>query len=267
MLSDSQLLVFCPTFFGASQTWQVMTMVHEIAHSLAPVSGPLRITDRAYLGDRKYGDLAPGDALTNAESYASLVEELGLGTPVVPTAPADATHNCPEDWTKLLKIAAEDAQRWNRDALVAVSGRSPGFLAKYAPQCDSFLGGHTPALLDAAVDDYKKMESAFDDPIDFECEPSGGGRCDTAETYWYAIFSHLHVCPVWKNLATPGDRTEGILTGLYGYKGVVDDAAGAQPGAPRQGTPYPVLGAPQCDRRRGRAGGSGGGTPPAPPPQ
>ncbi len=266
--SDSQLLVFCPSFFSGSQTWQVMTMVHEIAHSLAPVSGPLHITDRAYLGDRKYGDLAPGEALTNAESYASLVRELGLGTPVVSTVPSDPTHDCPEDWKPLLTSAAEDAQRWNRDALGVVSDRRPDFLAEYAAQCDRFLGGHTPALLDAAVGDYTKMESAFGDPIDFECEPSGGGRCDTSETYWYAISSHLHVCPVWRNLAKQDDRTEGILAGMYGYKGDVDDAGrGRNLARLARALHFQFWAPPSVADVAAALAAPGGGTPPAPPPQ
>jgi hypothetical protein len=216
------LLVFCPSFFIADQTFQIVTMVHEIAHSLVPATQPLHITDRAYQSDRKFQDLSPGEALSNAESYAILVQQLGLGTAVASTAPKDTPHDCPPDWTPLLTGAAEDAERWNRDALVTVSDRRPGWLAGYAGLCDTYLGGHTPALLDAAVADYTKMESAFHDGIDFECEPSGGGRCDTSETYWYAIFSHLHVCPIWRKLAAADDRAEGILTGMYGYQGNVD---------------------------------------------
>ncbi len=219
--SDTQLMVFCPSFFTGSPTWQARTAVHEISHSLT--TGPhMHITDRAYQSDRKDRNLSPGEALTNAESYEMFVAEFGLNTAVESTAPTDPVHDCPADWTPLLTAAAADAQRWNRDALTAILDRRPLFLAQYASLCDNFLGGHTPALLDAAARDYRQMSSGFEDAITFECEPGGGGRCDTSETYWYAIGA-FHICPRWRARATADDRAEGILTGMYGYRGNIDN--------------------------------------------
>jgi Domain of unknown function (DUF4157) len=219
------LLVFCPSFFSSDVTFQIVAMVHEIAHSLPPSSGRLHIIDRAYQWERKYraGGLSPGEALTNAESYALFVAQLGLGTRQEATSPVDELHDCPADWKPFLLHAAADAERWNLDAQQALLNRDPGFMALYAPLCDRHIGGHSTALLDAAVHDFGHAETAFNDEIGFECEPSGGGRCDKgAQTYWYSIFSHLHVCPVWRRLVSQDDMTEGILTGMYGYKDIVD---------------------------------------------
>lgn len=219
---QGQLMVICPTFFNGDQNWRSSAMVHELAHSLTTTGDHMDITDRAYRADRKYRDLTTAEALTNAESYQMLVRQLGLGTPVASTAPADAAHDCPPAWRRALELAAGDAQRWNRDALVTVTDRRPGIISAYQAHYDRFLGGHTAAHLDAAARDFGAAEAAFRESIDFECEPGAtGGRCSHAETYWYAIWSHLHVCPVWLTHAAP-DQAEGILAGMFGYKADVD---------------------------------------------
>ncbi len=222
---DPQLLVFCPTFFGGTSIQQVRGMVHEIAHSLA-TGANMFIADRAYGSDRKYGNLAPGEALTNAESYAMLAAELGLGYAVESSAPVDPVHGCPADWTPLLAAAVADAQRWNRDALTAIVDRRPGILAQYASLCDSFLGGHASAVLDAAARDYREMLTGFSYPIDFECEPGGGGGCGALDTY--VGWPSLHVCPRWRTRATADDRAESILIGLYGDRGNVESESRRQ---------------------------------------
>jgi hypothetical protein len=265
--SGQNLMVFCPNFFRESPGERMVTAIHEVAHSLLPRSDPLFITDRAYVWERKFRNLAPGEALTNAASYSILVQEIALGSPVATTAPTDPQHDCPPDWQPLLRSAAEEAQRWNLQALNEVSDRDPAAIAQHSQWYDALLGGHTVALLDAAATDYKNMSDALGEEIDFECEPSGGGRCDTAETYWYALFSHLHVCPRWRNLASPDDRTEGILTGMYGYKGIVDDRARwrklAQLARKLHGT---FKKPPTAAQLAGGLAAPGPGTPPAPPP-
>jgi hypothetical protein len=216
-------LVFCPGFFGASQAWGVAAMIHEIAHSIPTISGPLRITDRAYQSDRLYGGLSAGEALTNAESYALLVRELAT-TQVNSTKPRDDFDDCPVDWRRALDSAVARAQRWNRDAQTVLHDSRPAFLSQWTAQATTFLGGQTTAQLTSAASAYDRMESKLHDSIDFECESDGGGRCSSDDTYWYAA-GHFHICPSWRNRPTDDDRAEGLLTGLYGYYGVTDDNA------------------------------------------
>ena len=85
--------------------------------------------------------------------------------------------------------------------------------------------------------------------------------------YWYAIFSHLHVCPVWKNLATQDDMTEGILAGLYGYKGDVDDGRRRNLARLARALHIQFWAPPSATDVAAALAAPGSGTPPAPPPQ
>ena len=215
------LLVFCPSFFGGSQNWQIEAMIHEIAHSLPPATGPLHITDRAYQSDRLYGSLSTGEALTNAESYALLVQELAVGR-AAGTAARDTYEDCPTDWRAALFTAVSRAQSWVHHAQVAVYYADPVFMAAWATQASTFLGGQSAAQLAHAASAYDQMSSKLDARLDYECETGGGGRCSTAGTYWYAI-GDFHICPSWRSLATDDDRAEALLAGLFGYYEIVDD--------------------------------------------
>lgn len=214
-------LVICPSFFTGDQTYQVRALVHEIAHSIFPAAG-MDITDRGYQSQRIYQDLTRDEALTNADSYALFVVQLGLDQPIRSTAPSDDFHDCPREWKPLVEKAAAQAQFWNRNALSDINDRRPEAITARQAEFDQFLGGHTLALIESASQAYKKVDDAFKSDVDFECEPTGGGRCDKgAETYWYAIWSNFHICPVWQKEHDPDDRTEGVLAGLYGFEGDV----------------------------------------------
>ena len=220
--AQASLLVFCPGFFGGDQTWQIETMIHEIAHSLAPATGPLRITDRAYQRDRLYGSLSPGEALTNAESYALLVQDLATG-PVRGTAPRDTYEDCPTDWRAALFRALARAENWSHHAQNITSDRRPGMMSQWATQATTFLGGQSAAQMAAAASDYRRMTARQHESVDFECEVGAtGGRCATAETYWYAA-GDFHICPLWRVLPTDDDRAESLMSGLFGYWGIVDN--------------------------------------------
>jgi hypothetical protein len=219
-VSGASLLVFCPSFFQADPVWAVTAVIHEIAHSLIS-SGPLNITDRAYQRDRLYGQLSPGEALTNAESYALLVRELATG-PVSGMPPRDTYEDCPTDWRAALSTAIARAQRWNRDAQTVVLDQRPAFLALWTGLATTFLGGQSAVQVAAAANVYNEAEVKLKEPVDFECETDGGGRCDTASTYWYAL-GDFHICPSWRNRASDDDRAESLLAGLYGYYRIVDD--------------------------------------------
>ena len=215
------LLVFCPSFFSQGQTWQIEAMIHEIAHSLPPASGPLHITDRAYQSDRLYGSLSPGEALTNAESYALLVQELATG-PVGGTAARDTYEDCPADWRAALFTAMARAQGWTHHAQVVLHDSSPTFMAGWATQATTFLGGQSAAQLGPATSAYDQAGAKQNEKLDFECETDGGGRCATSTTYWYAI-GDFHICPGWRALPTDDDRAEALLAGLFGYYRIVED--------------------------------------------
>ena len=105
---------FCPAFFKRSEPRATVAVLHEIAHTAtgAPIS------DRAYEGERRLRGateptgLSGAEALTNAESYAESIAELGTGLIYGMPAPADQLE-CPEGWKGPLKSALADAERAN----------------------------------------------------------------------------------------------------------------------------------------------------------
>jgi len=213
------LIVFCNSFFSNDAVWQTEAVVHEMAH--AQVGGQ-HITDRAYQSDRLLRYLSTVEALTNAESYGLLVQQLGTGKVVKPTAPQDKAEDCPDDWWGLLQKAVAAAERWNRNLQVQLGVLSPNAL-KPPSKWGTYLGGARQSNIDTAKKATDQVASKLKSPITFECEPGGGGRCDDgALTYWY-FTGDLHVCPAWRAQAAEEPRVRSLLAGLYGYVGDVDD--------------------------------------------
>ncbi len=217
--TNAGLVVFCNSFFGNDPVWQAESVVHEMAHAQV---GGLDVTDRAYRADRALRFLTPAEALTNAESFGLLVQQLGTGRSVRSTAPADKTDDCPPAWSRLLRKAVATAQRWNRNLQVTLGIITPAAIRPPSSWA-RHLGGATQGNIDAAKQATDRVASKLESPVKFECEPDGGGRCDRGTTtYWYFI-GHLHVCPAWPALAGEDARVQSLLAGLYGYIGDVDD--------------------------------------------
>jgi hypothetical protein len=227
-------LSFCPSFFTGSAEWRAESLVHEMAHSL--VGGP-HITDRAYRADRLYRTLPTAEALTNAESYGLLVQELGTRRAQESTAPTDAAQHCPDDWQPLLRMATARAQRWNRNAQVSVDDRQRTWLSGWLDLQSTHLGvatavGTDPTTnatlitaLNSAKAVYDRVEGRLHAPLNFACEARAEGRCTTFLTYWDGgPPSPLHLCPAWRSGASESDRVFELLIGLYGYLGGLPDA-------------------------------------------
>jgi Domain of unknown function (DUF4157)/Lysine-specific metallo-endopeptidase len=213
------LIVFCNSFFGNDAVYQAEAVVHEMAH--AQVGGQ-HITDRAYQSNRLLRYLSTVEALTNAESYGLLVQQLGTGKVVNPTAPQDKPEDCPGDWWSLLQKAVAMAERWNRNLQVQLGSLTPNAL-KPPSKWGTYLGGATQGNINTAKKATDRVASKLESPVTFECEPGGGGRCDDgALTYWY-FTGNLHVCPAWRAQAGEEARVRSLLAGLYGYIGDVDD--------------------------------------------
>lgn len=207
-------VAFCPGYFQDSEPGEARTLIHEFAHIQTNVEN---ITDRAYSGDRQVKALSPQEALTNAESYALLVSHLVRGTSGI-YAPADAFEDCQDDWKALLKSAVAHAQRSNRNAQVTFDDMTPASLPKkLVAQEQGWLGGSDGKAIKTALEVFDAAQGKFAEPITFECEPKGGGRCDKSTFYWY-FTGHLHVCPSWPKLAET-EREVQLLAGFYGYIG------------------------------------------------
>lgn len=160
---DTNNLVFCPSFFGASQNWQAETIIHEMSHSIFP-SGKAHISDRAYQSDRNMSRLSTAEALTNAESIALFAQEIGTGTVQGSTAPKDdIADNC-KDIDEPLRDAIAKAQRWNYNADTDVLNYATPAMMQQA------LGNDTPQNRSAAQDFYSKADAGFRGSFKFECE-------------------------------------------------------------------------------------------------
>jgi hypothetical protein len=91
---------------GGNPTSLAATMIHECAHAVLPdlgvrdkPTGDHRsgVLDRAYHGERLLTHLSTVEAMTNAESYAELVQGLNRGGPVpTPAGAEDKIKRCPD---------------------------------------------------------------------------------------------------------------------------------------------------------------------------
>lgn len=160
---DANHLVFCPAFFGAPRNWQAETIVHEMAHSVFP-SSKTHITDRAYQGDRAISRLSTTEALTNADSFALFVQELGSGTVQASTAPKDDFANSCKDIESPLRDAIAKAQRWNFNADTDVLHRAT------KPMMQQAIGIDSAQSRQAAQDFYSKADKGFRDSFKFQCD-------------------------------------------------------------------------------------------------
>lgn len=212
-------LIFCTSFFRGDRQRQTETIVHEMAHTQV---GGAHITDRGYASDRVLRFLSTAEALTNAESYGLYVEHLATGqTPAMPI-PRDTEEDCPADWWAILQRAIARGQRANRNALVAFGSLTPSGLQNWTASQRRLVGGSGQSDIDRVKNVYQQAETRFDSAVSFECEPGGGGRCDSAETYWYAL-GDLHICPSWRTLGSNEAWIVSLLSGLYGYFGLESD--------------------------------------------
>jgi hypothetical protein len=214
--SDRERVVYCDSFFeggDSASNSQVEGLLHELAHAQV---GGTHIIDRAYSSNRMLKQLSTEEALTNAESYGLLIQQLGTGKTPWTAATKDTFEDCPDEWKPLLDRALARAQRWNRDTQVSIAKLTPEKAAKYGKDDIAQIGGTTQKDIDEIRDAVNKLADELDSPVDFECEPKGGGRCEGADTYWYAV-GDFHICPSWTKLSAD-IQVVSLLAGLYGYK-------------------------------------------------
>ncbi|GAA4400509.1 hypothetical protein GCM10023187_13780 [Nibrella viscosa] len=198
------LLVFCPSFFDGSASWQASSLVHEMAHTL---TGLTHITDRAYRSDRYYAITSPIEALTNAASYEYLCVELGAGTAQAGTAPRDSTSDCSDRQAIPARRSIAQFERWNRNAQVLTDDQRPDMLSQWQDLQNRHLGGTTPAHVRRAKAAYDRIYNRMKSALSFECER----HCDDNTTGYYRYFlfitsDTIHLCPLLFSL-NEDDRT------------------------------------------------------------
>ena len=146
--TNRSMVVFCPSFFRATSVEsRAGSIIHEMAHALLG----LQIADRAYKRDRLLPFLSTAEALDNAESHASLVEDLATGRPVAGSPPQDEIEDCSTETAPLVREALGRAQRWNRDSETVANDTDAVMVADNAALFTTHLGDALPATRAAAV--------------------------------------------------------------------------------------------------------------------
>lgn len=222
---NGDLLVFCPTYYGRSLDWRAGYLIHEMAHTL---TGITHITDRAYHANRAYNFLTPDEALTNADGYWRLCEEIGLGRALPGTAPNDSMNDCSSTRTDQMRRSMASVERWNRNAQTKCNSREPAELAAWSDLQTRHLGGTSTRHIDQAKEVYDRAYRRLQSAISFECENS----CDSGVSGYYRYFlfitsDTLHVCPMIFGLATE-DRTVELYKLILLRYGDVSEARAAQ---------------------------------------
>jgi hypothetical protein len=168
---DRNLLAFCPIFFGWSLEARAESIVHEMAHSIIG-----DITDRAYRDDRLLPVLNAAEALTNAESFGLLVEELGRGQAPSTSPPEDTFDSTCREIQQLVQVAMARAQRWNRSGETRVMSNAPADMIQH------HLGTDTPQIRQTAYDFYHGAQDGLRKAFRFVCDKDCSGRLAFGET-------------------------------------------------------------------------------------
>jgi len=209
---NPQMVVFCDSFFASNSIDQREILVHELAHAAV---GDATIIDRGYESDRSLKQLTTEEALTNAESYMLFVSQLATGQVAPSLAPVDKYDACPTDLKSALDQTLARAQRWNRDAQVAITRLTPEQIGEDESK---LIGGKTHADLELLQTAVNQLAEALESPISFECEE----ECESGTGVYFYPLGDLHICPKWSKW-TADFQTLSLLYGLYGYAGGVTD--------------------------------------------
>jgi uncharacterized protein DUF4157 len=171
-------LNLCPGFFrNASVEFRAALVIHEVAHAVG-----MEIVDRAYIEDRLLDFLTTREALSNAESYAMFVEELGTGRVVrgTPLPEKDEIdEGCAPGLQQEIRAAIGRAERWNTIA-AKQAARHDG-AGKYTGDFSIYLGNAEPATRAEAARIFSATKVHFRSPIDVVCDAETGTRCSGSD--------------------------------------------------------------------------------------
>ncbi len=170
--ADRSTFTFCPIFFTWPLESRAESIVHEMAHTILQ-----DIKDRGYRSDRILARpiLSTTEALTNADSFGLLVQELGTGRVPTSNAAEDSFAKSCKEITPLLQVAIARGQRWNRAGEQRIFQANSGMLQQ-------LLGADTPQTRQAAYDFYHRAQDTLGQAFDFKCDSECGGKLAKGET-------------------------------------------------------------------------------------
>ena len=184
---DSNLLVLCPDFFGASAEFRTGSLIHEMAHAL---SG-LHITDRAYSTNRLLPYLTTVEALDTVESNEMFAREVESGEAVTGSAPRDDIEDCTARTQPLIQEALARAERWNRDAETVANSQRAATVTASAAFFTPHLGDATPATRTAARRLFNAMVVRLKSPLDVRCDNAAGPECSATRRAYKGSASNV----------------------------------------------------------------------------
>jgi hypothetical protein len=219
---------FCTSFYKKDLGHGAVAVIHEVTHSLV---GGAKIGDRAYETERMLGGgtepnrLSSDENLTNAESYAEFVADLGTGTAFGNAPPADILE-CPDGWREPIKAALARVQRANANLSVDVAQKSGGAGMEFVRRWVAVNGpGNSPGVADATAALRAVLDRLWQ-PIRIVCRANPQDHCREGDFEWddLATPPSLTLCSSWRARAEP-ERAVSLLAGLYGWIGKIDRAA------------------------------------------
>jgi hypothetical protein len=235
--ADANRFHFCSTVVMGGQGI-VSTIVHETVHAVIPrlgATGAVRSAadtpdDRAYAYERIYSRLSTEEALANAESYSSYVDEL-LGTGTRPPAPQDVLRGC-SDPGAVHDAIARATYRMRLAAMWAGQFAAP--LPQQALEAVRVaFPGADEARVQAILTRLQRGASSLSDALEVTCRPAtdaqaaagalaygesiratAGGVAATGTAYPHGT---LRICPAWFQAGTEAreDTFTAILVRYY----------------------------------------------------
>jgi hypothetical protein len=116
----------------------------------------------------------------------------------VPSAPVNSFEDCPTGWQREANDALVLARQWVQNVVNGLSMLTFPFPAPVARLLSRHFRITGRGYVYEVRRHFETINKAINAPIDFECEDS----CDdNVAAYVYAIWTDVHLCPVWHGLS------------------------------------------------------------------
>jgi hypothetical protein len=216
-LTGQSEMILCDGFFSriATEKEQTYIMIHESGHGSSTTVG-----DRGYRHERVFLILTTSQALQNADSYATLAEEVneGKASGDIVSDKKDDTTSC--DTKPDLKKKVKEAIAWvNRLNLYAQTGiaQTYGNAGNTAAMSPFFMAhfGRTDKVAMAGIQDrYLKMEEVLNQSLTFKCKDQKDTVCATSNKPVWTISGEVTVCPDQLSDSVESKRVNNMYAGL-----------------------------------------------------
>lgn len=140
---------------------------------------------------------------------------------VVPSGPSNEFDDCPRAWIRAANAANTRAVRWLDNVVAGLSRVPTPMPAALQRSLNDHFHTTDAEDIEEIRENFGEIREAYTESIGFECETS----CDdNVAAYVYAIWSDVHLCPIW--FRSPDWRqTETIIHELaHEYAGRDDEA-------------------------------------------